>query len=101
MHLDRGLPTHRREVDEPLDSRTLSDGGRNATGSLRRRKADHHRFRIVGDIPSGRRGPRSDEGFHHLGTRVERDDIVAGRHHASCDGKSHVAQADKPDVHDS
>ena len=34
-----------------------------------------------------------------VGTRVERDDTVAGFHQPSGDGKTHVAHADKPDVH--
>jgi len=35
-----------------------------------------------------------------VGACVERDNSVAGFREASGDGKTHVAQADKPDVHD-
>ena len=44
--------------------------------------------------------PQSHEIGNDLGTRVERNDGVTGLHQAPRDGKTHVAQADKPDVHD-
>jgi hypothetical protein len=43
--------------------------------------------------------PQCDNPVESFGARVERDDAVIGLNEASCHGKTHVAQADKSDLH--
>jgi hypothetical protein len=99
VNLDRGPSTDGGEVDEAPDTRAVGNVRRDITGRLKRRQTGHHGFGALGDFFDRRGGLRSDEPAHHLGTGVERDDIMPGLDQPAHDRKTHVAQADKPDIH--